>query len=162
MIEVKISFTTFLALAAFAAKNADTPLMIAEATPAPAPAPSATVTPEKQQAARDSTAAGKVEKAAKAEKVKNPETPVEALEQAVAKTEEPVKAAPVRTYETSGLAQKIAKGSAKDKPATIALLHKHKALNAEGMPNGKALPVDAFDAFEADIDALLAVETALG
>ena len=71
-------------------------------------------------------------------------------------------AKPARTYETSGLAEKIAKGAAKDKPATIALLVKHKALNAEGKPNGKALPVDAFDAFEADIDALLAAETALG
>lgn len=118
--------------------------------------PSATVTPEKQVAAIASTAAGKAakDKATKAD-VKNPETPVEALKQAVED------AKPVRTYEASGLAEKIAKGAAKDKPATIALLTKHKALNAEGKPNGKALPVENFDAFEADIDALLAAE-ALG
>ena len=117
--------------------------------------PSATVTPEKQVAAIASTAAGKAAKDKAEKPAKNPETPVEALKQAVEE------AKPVRTYEASGLAEKIAKGAAKDKPATIALLTKHKALNAEGKPNGKALPVENFDAFEADIDALLAAE-ALG
>jgi hypothetical protein len=155
MIEVKLTFSTIADMLAHFGGTV------------PVAVVSATVTPEKQQAARDSTAAGKAEKAAKpAKEVKNPETPLEALKEAVAEAApaEPAKPAPTvaRTYETSGLAEKIAKGAAKDKPATIALLHKHKALNAEGKPNGKALPVDAFDAFEADIDALLAAEPALG
>jgi hypothetical protein len=141
MIEVKLSFPdTAAMLAYFSARDTQ---------------PSATITPEKQEAARQST--GKADKPTKV--VKNPETPVEALVQAVEKTED---AKPARTYETSGLAQKIAKGAAKDKDATVALLVKHKAINAEGKPNGKALPVEAFDAFEADIDALLSAEVALG
>lgn len=143
MIEVKLSFATIADMLAHFAGTTQPALT------------SATVTPEKQAAAIASTAAGK--KAAK--DTKPPETPIDALKAAVA---EEVKAPPARTYETSGLAEKIAKGAAKDKPATIALLVKHKALNAEGKPNGKALPVDAFEAFEADIDALLAPAEDLG
>jgi hypothetical protein len=117
------------------------------------PAPvSATVTPEKQAAAIESAKKG----TAAPKPPKNPETPFDALKQAVEG------AKPVRTYEASGLAQKIAKAAAKDKPATVALLEKFNSRDAEGKLTGKALKVDQFDAFEADIDALLAAETALG
>jgi hypothetical protein len=149
MIEVKLSFATIADMMAHFSCTTQ---------PALSGQPSATITPEKQQAARDSTAPGKAEKAAKAAKP-NLETPVEALQQAVEKTEE---AKPVRTYEASGIAQKIAKAAAKDKPATIALLEKFNSRDGEGKLTGKALKLEQFDAFEADIDALLAAETVLG
>lgn len=147
MIEVKLSFATIADMLAHFACTTQPALTGVAA--------SATITAEKQAAAIASTAAGK--KAAKDAAPKNPETPVEALAQAVEKT------APARVYETSGLAEKIAKAvAAKGKEPVIALLVKHKAVNAEGKPNGKALPVDAFDAFEVDIDALMKPTEDLG
>lgn len=149
MIEVKLSFATLADMLAHFACTTQPALTGAAA--------SATITPEKQAAAIASTAAGKAAKATKDAAPKNPETPVEALAQAVEKT------APARVYETSGLAEKIAKAvAAKGKEPVIALLVKHKAVNAEGKPNGKALPVEAFDAFEADIDALMKPTEDLG
>lgn len=120
--------------------------------------PSAIITPEKQQAARDSTAAGKAAKAAKTEKAieaKNPETPVEALVQAVEK-DTPAEAKKPRDYQTSGIPEKITKAAIQDKDALVALLTKHKGLDANGKPKGSALPAEALDAFEAELDALLA------
>jgi predicted deacylase len=160
MIEVKLTFATVADMLAHFACTTQPALTNSGPT-------SATVTADKQAAAIESAKNGTAGKGAtkpakdKAE-VKNPETPLDALKTAVTdeKAAEPTK--PARTYETSGLADKIAKGATKDKAAVVALLTKHKAINGEGKPNGKALPVDAFDAFEADIDALLAPAEDLG
>ena len=156
MIEVKLQFPDAAALVAFFTAN-NAPGAVAAA------ANSATITPEKQAAAIESAKAGTAGKATgkpKAE-TKPPETPLDALKQAVT-DEKAADPKPARTYESSGLAEKIAKGAAKDRAKTTELLIKHKAVNAEGKPSGKALPVENFDAFEKDIDALLAPAEDLG
>ena len=68
---------------------------------------------------------------------------------AAAQTAAPASAEPV-TYEKSGLAQKISQAAAKDKPATVALLAKF------GVAKGPMLKPEQFEAFGAEIDALLA------
>lgn len=119
-------------------------------------APSAMVTPEKQQAARDSTAAGKKTKVEK--DTKAPETPLDALKQAVKdeKTEPPA-----RVYETSGLPEKVAKAVTKNRDAVVALLEKYEA-KKDGKMSAKFLAAEHFDAFEVGIDAILAPTEDLG
>lgn len=119
--------------------------------------PSAMVTPEKQAAAIASTAAGKAAKVEKAPK--EPKTPVEALQQAVDK--EKAETPKPRTYETSGIAPKVAQAVTKDRDAVVALL---KSFNAEkdGKPSAKFLTADQFDDFEAAIDKILTPSEDLG
>lgn len=168
MIEVKHQFRTIADLVAFyncltepARSNVGEAYMQATAQ-IEQKKPSATVTPEKQQAARDSTAPGKVEKAVKAAKAlapadKNPETPVEALAQAIAK-DEPVaeETKKSRDYQTSGIPEKIARATQVNKAGVIAALTEHKGVKADGKLSGAAVPPDNLDAFEAAIDAILA------
>lgn len=122
--------------------------------------PSAMVTSEKQAAAIASTAAGKAAKVEKAPK--EPKTPVEALQQAVDKEKaETPKPPVVRTYETSGIAPKVAQAVTKDRDAVVALL---KSFNAEkdGKQSAKFLTADQFDDFEAAIDKILTPSEDLG
>lgn len=134
--------------------------------------PPAAVTPEKQQAARDSTAAGKAAKAEKAAKDaeltkeqkasiaegKTTEMTQAQLDKIVA--DATVNAKP-RVYETSGIPDKVSKAVAKNRDAVVALLEKYDA-EKDGKLSAKFLDAKHFDDFEKAIDALLAPAEDLG
>lgn len=149
MIEVKLSFTTIVEMLGFFGCSVPAAAVVDTS--------SATVTPEKQQAARDSTAAGKVAKAEKP--VKADKTPVEALKETVEK--EKAETPTPRVYETSGLPEKVAKAVTKNRDAVVALLEKYEA-KKDGKMSAKFLAAEHFDAFEAGIDAVLAPAEDLG
>ena len=168
MIEVKINFTTIAEAAQFFACVTE-PARSAVADVKP----SATVTPEKQQAARDSAAQGtaagtavapkadKAPKELKADKApKETPTPPAAAEKA--STTEAVADAIVKTstvtppkYEDSGLPKAITEANTKDGPATKAVLEKYNARNAEGKLKGSALKPEDFAAALADLEAII-------
>ncbi len=162
MIELKIYLTSFTALAAASAALAT----VEGATLAAADVkPSATVTPEKQQAARDSVAQGsaagtantaKLPKEPKAEKAPKetpapPPTPTDAMVDAIVKTST---VTPPK-YEDSGLPKAITEANTKDSPATKAVLEKYNARNAEGKLKGSALKPEDFAAALADLEAII-------
>lgn len=97
MVEVKLNFNTIAEAVAF----------LAGGTP---PAGSATITPEKQQAARDSTAAGKTAKA----------TAAPAPAPAPAAAEETKPAGPDRAL----VSAKVVELATKNQPAAVALMAK--------------------------------------
>jgi len=168
VIEVKINFTTIAEAAQFFACVTE-PARSAVADVKP----SATVTPEKQQAARDSAAQGtaagtavapkadKAPKELKADKApKETPTPPAAAEKA--STTEAVADAIVKTstvtppkYEDSGLPKAITEANTKDGPATKAVLEKYNARNAEGKLKGSALKPEDFAAALADLEAII-------
>lgn len=106
----------------------------------------ATVTPEKQEAARASTKVSKKE-----DPKSNPETPIEALIEVVKDDPKP------RVYESSGIPEKIAVLAKTDSTTARALLKKHGAVGPEPecRVSGKFLLPANFEAFEADIDVAL-------
>ena len=144
MIEVKFSFPDVDALVAFLTRHstANTPI--------------SPVTPEMQQAARDSatkgTAAPKPAKEPKAEKAPSPapeaDPPKELTAEDIAKL-----------YMASGIPELIAKAQVKDKEATKAALVDNGAQGADGKVKGSNLKPDAFPAVKAALEKVLAEET---
>lgn len=117
--------------------------------------PSAAVTPEKQEAARQSTGKGKAKDESKAieaaaQQLQSPATPEEALAQAVsapapapAPTSAPTEGKPL-VYE-SDVAPLIAQAQARDKDAVVAWLTKCESINPETKKlSGKALKPEHF------------------
>ena len=136
MIEIKFAFTTIAEAAAFMAQcNVEAPGK---------PVPEVSVKPDPKPEVK--TSAKKPEASAPPAPAANPvaSPPTAATAPTAAPAVEPV------TYEKSGLAVKISQAAAKDKPATVALLAKF------GVSKGPTLKPEHFDAFGAEIDALLA------
>jgi len=174
MIEVKINITSFAQLAAVGTALAT--IEGVKLTPVAAPASTATITPQMQEAARQSVAEGtaagaaglagsKPPKEPKADKpVKEVKAPAPAPEPAPAPSPaaETVTDAIVAgstttlpTYAESGLSELIAKAQLKDKDATVAVIRKHGGINDEGKTKGSSIPPANFAAAAADLGGIL-------
>lgn len=167
MIELKLTFDSFAELAEFTRCVTNPALgtaVVSTAQPVGAGGTgAATVTPEKQEAARASTAAGKAAakkeadaKAAAEQKAKDDA----AVKQAAAEGQPDAakdKIAELPTYEKSGLPERITSAQTKDKAATIAVLRKFGAVDpATGKPRGPFMPPENFAAAIAELDAIIA------
>lgn len=168
MIEVKINITSFAQLAAVG-----TALATIEGVKLTAvPAPTATITPEMQQAARDSvaqgTAAGATGKPAKEPKadkppkeVKEPKAETKTLTQATADAIVAGSTTTLPTYAESGLSELIAKAQLKDKDATIAAIRGAGGINEEGKTKGSSVPPEKFADLAALLGKIIGGDTAL-
>lgn len=141
MIELKFQFANLAELHAFTAKLSPTSAPLPEIVP-PAEAP-----PKPEKTSPKTKTEATAPAAPAATPAASPPTA------AAAPTAAPASDPAEMTYEKSGLAQKISQAAAKDKPATVALLAKF------GVAKGPMLKPDQFEAFGAEVDALLAGES---
>lgn len=69
---------------------------------------------------------------------------------------------PAKKYEDTGIPAKIQKAATTKRAELVALLTSSGAVGPDGKPNGKYLKPEQFEAFEADLDKLLAPVDDLG
>jgi hypothetical protein len=175
MIEVKINFTSIAEAAQFFACVTEP-----ARSGATAPGIATTLSPEAQQAARDSVAqgtaagaTGKPVKDPKPPKEPKPETkePKPETKEPKAETKTPTQATAdaivasstttLPTYAESGLSELIAKAQLKDKDATIAAIRGAGGVNDEGKTKGSSVPPENYADLAALLGKIIGDDTAL-